>query len=410
MFEVRSGIGTLGEPKPALDHVPALDGVRGLAVFMVFVFHFSQGMPDLNLPRPLEQGLRLLTLGQKGVDLFFVLSGFLITGILMRTKQSPHYLRNFYIRRVLRIFPLYFAVVFLCLLWGWIWSLPGYAWSKNWWYALYLQNVGMTFWPGAVAGPGHFWSLAVEEHFYLFWPFVVLACSRKGLAIFALALIVAAGAFRLLLLSAGYDVFTFTLCRMDALALGALLAVCFRGSAKWNAVSRWTRRLFWPAFLAGIPAFFIFSGTHHPVQQAVKYLVFAGFCGGLLVLALQASPNALLPRLFINPLLRFMGKISYAMYVFHPWVCGWLGRISTRPAWSPLKGHVILSTLADFALMVGATILAAWLSWVLFENPILKLKEKFEYEPVLRPSQSETALDIAAGEFPGQARSTMLKA
>lgn len=370
-----------GKTEAAEGRLPALDGVRGLAVFMVLVFHFWQGMHGLNLPPVLQQAMRLGVLGQKGVDLFFVLSGFLITGILIRTKGSPHYLRTFYVRRILRIFPLCYGVVFACLLAGWLFSLPAYSWNKCWWYLLYLQNVGMTFWPGTVGEPGHFWSLAVEEHFYFVWPFVVLLVPQRRLAHFAVGVIALAAVSRIVLLWAGYDVFTFTLCRMDALALGALLAVLFCDATRWTTITAWVRRLYGPAFLVGIPAFLLLSGTGNPVQQAVKYLAFAAYCGGLLILALDSTPRAMLPRMFVNPFLCFMGKISYAMYVFHPFLFGWLWRITTRPDWSPLRGHPFLSTVLDFVIAVGATLLAAWLSWILFESRILKLKERFEYQP-----------------------------
>lgn len=379
------------------NYLPALDGVRGLAILAVLIFHFSQGMHGLQFPRPVEQVLRLLTLGQKGVDLFFVLSGFLITGILLRTKGSPGYLLTFYLRRALRIFPLYFAVVFACLLCGWIWSMPNYAFGKSWWYLLYLQNVAGTFWPGTVSGPGHFWSLAVEEHFYLFWPFVVMALARRSLAVFAIALIFAAGLFRVLLLSAGYDVFTFTFCRMDALALGALLAVSFRETRSWTAVSNWTKRVFWPVFALGLPAFFMLSGSANPVQQAFKYAIFAVFSGGLVVLALDTNPEAFLPRIFRASSLRFIGKISYAMYVFHPWICGWLWRIGARPSWSPLRGHELLANLVDFGLVLATTVLVAWLSWILFESRILKLKGRFEYHTDWRTNHDRKPQTIVVG-------------
>jgi peptidoglycan/LPS O-acetylase OafA/YrhL len=349
---------------------------------MVLVFHFWGGMSGLALPRPVQQILRLCFLGQHGVELFFVLSGFLITGILLRTKGSQGYLRNFYVRRVLRIFPLYYAVVFICLLVGWVASVPQYAWHTNWWYLFYLQNVVSTFWPVRVAGAEHFWSLAVEEHFYLFWPLLVLILSRRGLALFAVAAILLAGLCRVVMLWAGYNVLVFTLCRLDTLSLGALLAICFRDVPRWNAITVWTRRLYVPAFLIGIPAFFIYSGSGRlgPVEQGIKAMLFTAFCGGLLILALDSSLGAILPRIFVNRSLRFVGKISYGMYVFHPFLFGWLWRISTRYPWSPFRGHLCLATLLDFLLSIGATLLAAWLSWVLLESRILKLKARFQYQ------------------------------
>jgi peptidoglycan/LPS O-acetylase OafA/YrhL len=117
------GINTLSDRR---SHLPVLDGVRGAAILMVLLFHFWQGMSiyQHRFSTTITRLLSLFSIGQKGVDLFFVLSGFLITGILLRTKRSPHYFKNFYIRRSLRIFPLYYGVVFICLLTGFLWSLP----------------------------------------------------------------------------------------------------------------------------------------------------------------------------------------------------------------------------------------------------------------------------------------------
>ena len=122
--------------------LPALDGIRGIAVLMILAFHYTQGMifcPWLSrLTRPFAAC-------QTGIDLFFVLSGFLITGILLNAKGSPHFLRNFYARRAVRILPLYYLVVCSFLVAGWISSGFYESFSKVWWYFAYLQNVGTTF-------------------------------------------------------------------------------------------------------------------------------------------------------------------------------------------------------------------------------------------------------------------------
>lgn len=151
----------------ASSHLPALDGLRGLAVLMILLFHFWQTMFQLPAAGSLQSQLRFLAGGQTGVDLFFVLSGFLITGILLNAKNTPHFLRNFYMRRALRILPLYYLLVCGYFVFGWMNMGFHNAFAQLWWYFPYLQNVGMTFWPGSVSGPGHFWSLGAEEHFYL---------------------------------------------------------------------------------------------------------------------------------------------------------------------------------------------------------------------------------------------------
>ena len=229
-------------------HLPALDGLRGLAIVMVLFVHF---IGDLAPRTPVERGMvKLANYGIWGVDLFFVLSGFLITGILHDAKASPHYLRNFYVRRTLRIFPLYFGV--LLLLFGVLPFLPisypaglSEAARHQGWLWTYTCNVYLAR-AGSWALPyvSHFWSLAVEEHFYLLWPWVVLALRREALlgacavgVVFALGLRVAlsfAGAGEVALV-------VLTPCRLDALFIGAFLALAVR-SVGIEPVAREARR------------------------------------------------------------------------------------------------------------------------------------------------------------------------
>jgi len=172
--------------------LPELDGVRGIAVLMVIVFHafwFNQ----FYFGESVKEVMRFAILGQTGVDLFFVLSGFLITRILLATKGKKYQIRNFYIRRLLRIFPLYYMCLIIFFL-----VIPllsnDFSGINNifsfhfWSYILYLQGFTFTF-LNQFNGPVHFWSLAVEEHFYIFWPFFVLFFSVSGLIRTSLILI-----------------------------------------------------------------------------------------------------------------------------------------------------------------------------------------------------------------------------
>ncbi|MBS0244284.1 MAG: acyltransferase, partial [Proteobacteria bacterium] len=177
-------------------HIPALDGIRGLAVIMVLLFHFICAATPLNNIEALV--IRFFNYGAYGVELFFVLSGFLITGILYDARSKPNYFKNFYIRRTLRIFPLYYGVLFLTFvvapLIPWL-SGPtlSYMAEHQAWAWLYATNVFIAikgYW--AYAYLEHFWSLSVEEHFYLFWPFLVYWLAPSPRRLMAASLAVAA--------------------------------------------------------------------------------------------------------------------------------------------------------------------------------------------------------------------------
>ena len=366
-----------------LPHINALDGLRGVAVSMVVLYHFWWALPKYQ--HPLSAGitrvLAVFLIGQKGVDLFFVLSGFLITGILLRTKGSANYFRTFYIRRSLRIFPLYYLTLFVCLLAGAIWHMPQYSWSALWYYLLYLQNIVSTFWSGDVNidGPVHFWSLAVEEHYYLFWPLAVLLLSRRALVTLCVALIVLPVGVRAWFQHMGLGVFTFTLCRIDTLAMGSVIAVIFQDPLQRAALVKWSRMCFVPVVLLSLGSFFVLSGSQLPMLPTFKYSLFAILCSLILVMALSPGRFNPTPRIFGNSALRALGKISYAVYVFHPFVLLWVSRrLYDSPA-TPLYNRFYPAALVELAIYLVLTVLVARVSWLVFEQPILKLKDRFRY-------------------------------
>lgn len=361
----------------AESRLPALDGIRGVAVLMILVFHYHQNMlPDSWL----SKFLRPLNFTQTGVDLFFVLSGFLITGILLNAKGTAHFLKNFYVRRALRILPLYYLVVLGCIIAGWFITSSRYQYglAHCWWYLFYLQNIGLTFWPGSVGEPGHFWSLGVEEHFYLMWPLLIVLCDERHLPRVLLGLIAASIASRVLLLTLGYDVFTFSLCRMDALSAGALLAVVVRRPAMAelaHQTCRWTLLILGPVLLVLYP---LTSGKALFAMQAVKYTLVALVYTALLGATVGPGRWRWLERFFCRSSLRWCGKYSYAMYVFHPLVGGlilsWM-----RTHWPLAKSSPTAFMAIEFPVLVATVCLTGWASWHLFEKHFLKLKSRFEY-------------------------------
>src|SRR4051794_17305081 len=228
-------------PSRRMVHIPALDGLRGVAILLVLVFHFSESHSAMS--GWFQKLHRIAASGWVGVDLFFVLSGFLITSILFEAKRSSGYFRNFYMRRVLRIFPLYYGVLVVAFLliplvhpyqnprYQTIAAHQGYLWA-------YLQNyVTWIDWKGFT----HFWSLAVEEQFYLVWPTVVFCLNRKSLMWVCGVLICVALAVRVGRVVSYHDLpaaqyqaiaqatYYYTFCRMDALLVGAFLALAAHG-------------------------------------------------------------------------------------------------------------------------------------------------------------------------------------
>lgn len=373
-------LATLREEPNLKGHVPALDAIRGLAILLVTGYRFWERPVGESVPGdPLSH---FFSLGFRGVDLFFVLSGFLITGILFDARQKPHYFRNFYMRRTLRIFPLYYAVLAVTLVF-----LPLAGWSTarlfpeahqdQAWLWLYGANVLQSLRGEWCLGSfNHFWSLAVEEHFYLFWPLVIYCCSRRTAMIACGSVVGIAAVVRTLwLLGGGNDVAaeTFTLLRMDALAMGGLLALAVRGPGGVKALYPWA--------IAGViflATFLLPISLLHKRLLAIPELLFAAFFAGVILLALAASKEGWWGKLWSSPLLRFFGKYSYGMYVFQnlliPVFASWLSVDILQQQ----LGSQILAKLAYLTLMSALTIAAAVASWHLFEKHVLKLKSWFE--------------------------------
>jgi peptidoglycan/LPS O-acetylase OafA/YrhL len=309
--------------------------------------------------------------GQTGVDLFFVLSGFLITRILLASKHSSHYFQAFYARRVLRIFPLYFA--FLALYFFLLPPLLGAPVppaATQLWSWFYLENVPQTFISLHSSGPGHFWSLAVEEHFYLIWPFLVYALSRRGFGVAILATLVLPLFVRAVLLHHGVRVYFFTFTRMDALGYGAGLAYLLSdASLHTGRAIRMFRMLLILLAVLLVPAFVLLSGSRFDWLQIVKLSLVPAFYCALIGFCLVDPAADPLRRLLSAAWLRWLGGISYGLYVFHPTCFGLVERFGARSGF-------FLDALQSF----GLTIAVAYLSFRCFEAPILRLKRRFRYQ------------------------------
>lgn len=365
--------------------IPALDGIRGVAVFWVILFHATQHAQFGDLAPWWERWAHpLLRYGWAGVDIFFVLSGFLITRILLHARSKENYFRNFYARRTLRIFPLYYAcLLFALFVLPWLWNYPGLTdYEKGWaWYFSYLQNWGVFFQqldPGAQGILGHLWSLAVEEQFYIVWPWLVWRSAPRKL-VWVCVLFVLAGPFvRAGMLLTGSDplaVYTSTLARSDSLLAGALIAILLHLGWKTECLQSWAKRIV-ACSLLGLLGLYVVMGSVTFINKVVLVLgpsLNLALAIGLVLLAVQA-PGSCIARFFSVSPLRWLGKYSYALYVFHApvmlWLDAWLG--GRRFAESSALNYIVFVLLAGVASLV-----LALLSWNLLERNFLRLKRYF---------------------------------
>jgi len=377
---------------------PALDGLRAIAFGMVFVQHY------MSFPW-----------GWAGVNVFFVLSGFLITGILFDTRDAPHRARNFYVRRTLRIFPLYYAIFFVLLLTTpivrWHWTPAWFAWP------LYAGNLlhylSPTFstvdsrrlaadaqlaslrFPMIIVFLGHFWSLCVEEQFYLFWPWLVFWLrSRRvllwicGVTVVVMPLVRVVTAQRapvwMLDTALLYRTLPF---QLDALLLGGLVALLLRGRyrrhlEKHGRTAAWICAVITLVYLARTlhikdPSWM--PNYQYPAWRLTWGLSFINLFSAALILCCLRPGGWLVRLLSLRPL-RWLGRISYGAYVFHDifhlefiYATDALGQHS-----SFLYRH---GTYALPLLALPCTLIIAWLSFRFFETPFLNLKERLTWRP-----------------------------
>lgn len=351
-------------------HYPGLDALRGIAVILVVLYHY----------------VPFFRIGWIGVDLFFVLSGFLITGNLLRGREQKDYFKNFYIRRVLRIFPLYYLALVV------FYTSAPYVFSNQKvgsTYCYYIANQAY-FWTftqnwlfirkGMPTEPylSHFWSLAIEEQFYLFWPFLVFLCRNlTALKIVLSAFFLLALGLRLCLYFQGVSQIDSYYCnlftRLDALSAGGFLAV-------WLFEKKQIPRYFhffcfvllltlilYSAFCAGL-------NNDSALSRTLGYSVYAAFFASCCSLAL--TENAVLARFLF---LHFLGKISYGIYVYHLPILLLFYYFFAEKMRSALGNDTATFFLA--LCSAGITLLASIISYYTIESPFLKLKEKFAGSP-----------------------------
>ncbi len=347
------------------EFIPAFDGLRGVAILAVLLYHCH----------PRLQGTFLepfIIWGWSGVSLFFVLSGFLITGIILDSGSSPRFYSNFFARRFLRIWPVYWLLLFLFyfffpfLFSGYRWMFHGIAAAPWLILLLFVQNLWPISLPGAI---GPTWSLAIEQQFYLFWTPIARRLPPRWLLFAALVMLAVSPFVRLYY----GDRFTptNTITHLDGLAIGSTVAIALRVQHWPMDIWKWITRSALAVGAGGVALML------HRGSAFTDTLLAVGF-GGMLLAALlgqAASRPTLYCRLLtIRPLL-FVGKISYGLYVTHILVFSVLGGYVDKP----LDPFGIPGNLAIVAIRLAASIGFATLMWYRFEKPILGLKRYFNF-------------------------------
>lgn len=354
-------------------YIPELQGLRGIAVLGVVFYHCH--------PRFERTFLYKASLwGWAGVNLFFVLSGFLITSILLESRNQPHYFRNFYARRALRIWPVYVLVLVVCYLNApWFIGLPVFEAFRTapWWaYILFLQNLFHIALPPAI---GPTWSLAIEEQYYFLWaPVVRILRAPWMLAALLISFLIAAPLFRLHHFP--WITPTHTLTHIDGIAMGSLLSLALYTLPL-------SRRTWLTIGLIAMPLGFICAGT---IAGGTAFLdsALTTLFGGVVLTAIASTGfrgpiHAALSR---GPL-AYYGKISYGLYMTHIATFVYFGWVDAY-----LNPYGILGNLTVVAFRLAATTLVATVLWYGFESRILQLKRHFQTPSKERQKQQTFSL------------------
>jgi peptidoglycan/LPS O-acetylase OafA/YrhL len=336
--------------------------------------------------------------GWIGVDFFFVLSGFLITKILLDAKRMPHYFTNFYMRRVLRIFPLYFGALTVVFVFlpvvnilspadlGDVWSMQGWNWT-------YCTNIGMVFDEGSgflcdYICFSHFWSLAVEEHFYLVWPAIIYITPEqyvKRVCIGCMGLAMAGRFVAVMIHDLPHVYFFLTPFRLDTLAMGGAIAA----SLKDGTLEDYRRWIYGTGVVTASALLIAFVywrclPARHWLNHLLGYTMYGAAFAAILVFALEARPTGFGERVLGNGVLVFFGKYSYGLYVIHGMLSPLIARWIPVDDWGSTLGSVVLGSICCTSARVGIVVVLAFLSWHLFEKHFLKLKAFFEYQRLPR--------------------------
>jgi peptidoglycan/LPS O-acetylase OafA/YrhL len=372
-------------------HYRALDGLRAVAALSVIYYHSA--MNDIHLP--------FSQLGWVGVDLFFVLSGFLITSVLLKTRETSNYFRVFYARRALRIFPIYYAAVaaVFCapLLLPYY---PAYGWTTQIWYWINASNFPTAMYVHGVTDLTHFWTLAIEEQFYLLWPLLVYKLRNRTLMYVCVAALPVEYALRLLPVVMHMNAITdnqfsyrLTPLHSEGLFAGAAVAILLSEGAIGPQSLRLIKQV---AVSAGILALLFVRWNSAPQWiSASRFSLLAVACAALVAMLVVESRAALLSRILTSGALRRVGRMSFSIYVIH------------LPIMNYMKLHVFsypATRIALFGHLVAylcVTVACACVLWWAVEEPALAMKRHFLYHGSpnkahnpIQPQPSATYADV----------------
>jgi peptidoglycan/LPS O-acetylase OafA/YrhL len=367
---------TMDQNRIQQQHLPQLDGLRGIAIAIVvlghmLVFGVGFGRTKLGFLPPL------------GVTLFFVLSGFLITRILLDARSKSDYYLSFYARRALRIWPLYFLVLAI-LFWITNHRVAGLTFDENqvrWpFFVLYVQNI--VYKNATLLGPpalGITWSLAVEEQFYTTWPFVVRNLTNVTLKRLLFVFIAVAPIARFVCPQFGFDPYINPLCRFDAMAMGGLVAI-------WITERRPAREKMSRVAWSAVAISFALGAVSYVagISPLVSKTVESGLWTAML---LGAMSSLFMTRVLSHSVLRFLGKISYCAYLTHFIVAS-----LTISLW---PGGGLGVRIFRVIVVLSMTCLVGMFSWRFFEEPILRFKQYFPTGKVFPSERAESSAAVA---------------
>lgn len=348
------------------EYVKELDGWRFIAVIGVILLHYAP---------------RFFIGAWVVMDLFFVLSGFLITGILLDTKHKKGYYKNFIVRRVIRLFPLYYLCLFILLF-----LVPqsyfdmSYYRQHQAWYWLYVPNwlISLHGWSPTKA-IDHFWSLGIEEQFYIIWPLFVWLFSTKQLIRFCIFLFCASFIFRNIGLQLGFVMpfpYVNTLARMEPIALGAIVAILVRTNK--GILERWALLATLIAFV-GTAIAFIVAGTFHmenAVHYSINYTIVDILFAGLLTITLSKNLPIWIRRFFTHPVIRSIAGMTYCLYVFHNPIHAIL-KYKYLPQLQQYTGSDTMGYIWMFVIGMAITLPLCYAIHRWIEAPLWKLKKYF---------------------------------